>query len=188
MKILQVGSFFSGPEITDLKFLSNKYILDYDLLIVNLNALKNEIYLLLRLSNGYTSPNHDDHLADIIASRKMEILEFYRHGGNIIFIANEYIVLDYKIQYGTLEEASINLLDIFLNDKEIKFEPLVSDIVESDSIISTISDGYNFSFHASFDKYNGHKLLWTKKVKRTVGFSKKIESGLFVCLPEIMPK
>lgn len=40
MKAIQVGQLF--PSVPKISFLSNNYILDYDLLIVDLNTLINE--------------------------------------------------------------------------------------------------------------------------------------------------
>lgn len=185
MKKLQVGSIFKSPEIISTAFLSDKYILDYDLYILDLNSIKNEINTMLSLSSGIATRLNYTRLQTALQERKKQIAEYYKLGGTVVLIVNSFP--EYSFKVNTQNQLSTETIDIFkfifdLNPS-LSYESRQGDILEHDRIMEGLVDGCKFHYQVLFENVIAKKILWTQKVKKTASFISKIDNGLFICIP-----
>lgn len=185
MKTLLVGSLFTHPDVTPISFLSQKYLSDYDLLIIEIDSLMVELTKDLGVNNGYALISKKDIVQKRLNERVDEIKEFYKHGGIVCVIVNSYPI--YKCNLLNHQNVisgtfSADLLNIFsLHD--LSYTALSGDIVECDQMLANLAERCYFNYHAFIDNCPGRKLLWTRKAKNVVSFSSEYEKGIFYCVP-----
>lgn len=186
MKAIQVGQTF--PNVNVISFLSDIYILDYDLIIIDLTVLMKEFSDYI-VSNRINFEKHQQFI-NILDNKRVSIQEFYKHGGNVIVIANKYPEFQYSYVKPQSGETKFNVptLNLFAAEK-ITTTSQKGSIVEISLIIEPLIETCNFNYHVLFSDVNqGKPLFWTKKIKETVGFYSVIDKGIFVCLPSFSYK
>jgi len=186
MKILQIGPVFVDNDVVLLQFLSQKYILDYDTVYVDLSSLALEFTNFLTLQTGFTTPQKEENFLVHINNRDKQINEFYQHGGNIILISNRNPIFEYVVRtpHGVHNTKSIDLIKLFcFNSPQINYVSQLGDIVDNDSCLAELKQKCIFNFYAIIQNFEGIKLLWTHKAQKVVSFYSIYEKGIFICLP-----
>jgi len=182
MKTLQVGLIFSN--ISNINFLSDIYILDYDLIIINLNVLTLQFSEFLKAGQQFNTYANHEKFIKLLESKKKSVDEFYKHGGSVILIVDTFP--DFQYQYrtpqNTIQSFTTAVLRIFCQDN-IDYTSQSGSIMENDPIVQPLVENCTFEYKAIYHNVTGRQILWTKKIKETTAFSYTFGKGVFITLP-----
>lgn len=186
LKVLEIGANFADG-VKHINFLSDSYILDDDLLIVDLQTVSTEIHNSLQLSGGVAHHTRFNEVGNQVMEQKTKLLEFYKHNGNVILILNHYPIISIRVRNANsaVTSTEIDLLKIFYPTHDpIKYIKQNGETLEFDNSFEELKSWCKFNFQTLIeDNKNAKSLMWTKKAKSMVAFSVHIENGILIAIP-----
>jgi|GEM_PF-1833617 len=186
MDIKEVG-YFSPNSSDSINFFSHDYFIDSNVLLVRLSMLKAGLESTCSfLHSGMV--NNEEAILDYWLKRKAdEVLEFYKHNGQVIIIADIKPIIYYSFQYFD-KKKEVNLLKIFtssevnFNIKMVAGEKFINNSILGE-LFAKAKSGFEFVF-SNLD--NKVKILSTTvKTKESISFLTKILNGKLLVLNKI---
>jgi len=175
MHIAQVGYSVKDDSVQVLELLSNSDIEAFDLVIIRLSSLKQEI---LNLKYGPTQ------LRQLLNERSKEIHRILKRGGSVIFVIDNDPIITWNNS-----STSLNLLDE-MSPFEINFsyEPRTGDRVNVSDALLKLANKVKFSYVATFSETSLPILAKADKSGACVGFYMRAEKGVLTYLPKFIVK
>lgn len=177
IKLAKIGvNSFSGIG-SNIRFLSNDYLLDYDFILVSTSAIIEEVIECRdEIDADY------DGVMEFFKKRTNDLKEFYHYGGCLV------LMLDQNPVYATMEGISqfkngklINLLStqkakiryVLQNGYNLKYKP----------VLSPFTDAVNMNFKAILNHNYPDTLLYTMRTEQPLSYHRQVGNGFFLAMP-----
>jgi len=196
MVLRQIGEIFNRYDISDVKYFSSDYLLEADILIIDLNAVDLEINNFFRAVDGenlFEIKNDDlKKFQSEIKDRNKEIQNYLLKGGNlfIFFPDTIYDSIPVKITPGgILKNIKFNLLNtIGVNYKDFSIIKQSGKVINFEKRFQVFFNNFNCSYSFCFEKYPGTALGKVVHSERVVSLLIPSHNGNIIILPPISIK
>lgn len=190
MNLRQIGKTFNNYGIPTLKYFSSDYILEADILIINLELIDKEVDRIFEFNNGVfqISQRDLDSFQKKLKQRTQEIEKYLAKGGNLfVFLPDSlYQNFNAKVDGGEDQNIEFNLL------QTIGLEIKDFEIVEQHGTIITVNEELNFffkqfrcSYSLYFAKYIGIPVAKIVRSDWPVSLLIPSNNGHIIILPEL---
>lgn len=193
LKVAEIGENFDVDYIDRMSYFSFDYLLDCDILIIDLNHIATEIQ---QKTVGETI-NHPGWIQETtyqdiltkISARKKELLEYFNTGGNIYVQLPSSPVCTFFAEgdSSTPYEMEIDLFDtIGLDSKDFALEPMNgSNIVFADPIFTDFFQAFDCSYQFSYAKYKGAPAARINNTKHPISIIISKSKGNILLMPKL---
>lgn len=194
MEISQIGNrVLTGSGVKTIKFNSNDYFLDADLLAIDMKAIIAEFLFLFDnyASGSIISFEQFTEFKTVFNNRKKEI-STYLNNGNSLFVYNASFE---RSKFHTMKSGVKNLEEfdfhtLFELDKGFHTNPLVGSSVKIDDIeLREAVAGFPISYNFVYNSYLGEPLFKVKNTGEIIGVRHYHNGGNLFLFPELrLPK
>lgn len=190
MTILEIGNSLQNDYIRKIKFLSNSYFLDGDILVVDLDAIFMEFYELFVHDGTPDKVIKKDAFVKFLEQfekRKEELHKFFKAGGNLLLFQSDHSLKKFKIMEGdTIKDNVFDFLTIFgMEEKKFKTKKVTGhNVTNNDSYDGFFNEFYP-TYEVVYTKFEGKAIATVSKTNEPVAICVPIEKGNVVILPKI---
>jgi hypothetical protein len=178
MNILEIGNIFQSHYTREIKFLSNSYFLDADILVVDLDAVFMEFYeLFVYAGTPYKLIKKDAFVKFLeqFEKRKEELQKYFKAGGNLLLFRSDRSRKEFKMMEGdTVIDSVLDFLTI-LGMEENKFE---TKAVSGHNV--TNNDSYDVFFNEFYPTY---EVVYSKYEGKPIAAVSKTNEPIAICVP-----
>lgn len=190
MNILEIGNTISGSKTRIIKYLSNSYFLDADLLIIDLESIIEEFYALFIHVNAPQKAIKQEVFTEFIMQvqkRKNELENYFKVGGNLLLFNGEKSLEKFFVQTGeTLNKSEFDFLTLFnLTREDFEIKPASGHNVNSEHFYQDFFEQYICSYQSIFIKHPGKSIASVARTSESVGLCLPIEKGNLLFLPPL---
>lgn len=191
MKIIQIGEILGRDYLTEIQFLSDDYLLDADIIVVDLNSIYEEFMKLYKFdSNEYVVPKIKyDGFISKFNDRSIELQQYLKNGGNIFVSLFEDPKVKIRVQNSSdnNEEIDLDFLKIFgLDSKDFITKRIRgNNIIFPDYDFNSFFSNFFCSYEFIYQKFSGNSVGFIKATNQTVSVCIEKEKGSIILLPRI---
>lgn len=190
MIILEIGNSLQSNYTREIKFLSNSYFLDADILIVNLDAVFMEFFELFVHAENLTKLIKKDAFVKFIKQiekRKEELHKYFQAGGNLLLFQSDRSLKKFKImEEGTARDSEFDFLTIFgMEEKKFKTKEVTGNNITTNDSYNIFFKEFYPTYEVVYTKYEGKAIAAVSKTNEPVAICVPIEKGNIVILPKI---
>lgn len=193
-KIIQIGRLLDEEDANVVDYYSNSYLLDADIVLIDISTVLNEFEKLfktrvIKSSPAYVLPIKDYQLwNEFVTARKAEIAKFLENGGNLFVLNAPSAYHEFHILKAdnTATKESIDLLDmVLLSGEDFGFKEVHGSNLFFVEPFDTL-DKNQFSYNYIYSKYKGNAIAQLVNTKEVVGVCVPYEKGNVVLLPTVL--
>jgi len=191
MNILEIGTSISGSRTRRIKYISNSYFLDADLLIIDLDAILMEFNELFTYVDTVKKAITKEAFADFIEhvqKRQVELQSYFKNGGNLLLFNSDNTLKKFLIKNGeqVTSEGSFDFLTLFnLNQKNFQLKRASGHNLISQNFYKDFFECYFCSYEVIYTKYLGNSIASVTKTDEPVALCVPIEKGNILFLPAL---
>ncbi len=177
IKLAKIGAKAFNGIGTDIRFLSNDYLLEYDVIIVSASAILEEFS---------EDPDQFDReeFMDFFDKRQADLKEFYKYGGRLILLIDENPV--YNDLEGVEEFQEGKLINILSTCRpRIEYVLQTGSNVICADVITPFTNTVSIDFKALLNHRVNKPLITTQRSKQRLSYHQKVADGFFMALPAI---
>lgn len=185
MSVVDAG-YFLGNTYSRIKFWSNDYFLDHQILRVTISSLQNELENTLRINpSNLITFSQDRAIEQWMEKKRAEVDEFYRLKGDIVIIMNQWPIVRYRNDRSN--ETTIDFLEIFCGSElEIECFPNVgSTLIAKPTFQALLAKSQAKYHHTLKTNVNVLALATTVKTTNLISFVTKIGNGRLLLLNDL---
>jgi hypothetical protein len=191
MNILEIGDALRSHYTTRIHFVSNKYFLDADILVMDFDAIDTELYQLMTnigLGNKHFTEKDYAKFIGTVENRKDELAKYFKDGGNLFVLHAENTVRKFNVnKEGEMIEEIFDVMDILdLDSKKYPTKPLSgSNVNHPPGEFTDFFSNYNCTYEFIYNLYEGVPIASIARTGETVGVCIPRGNGNIIILPNI---
>jgi len=192
MKISEIGETFDKDYVGRISFFSEDYLLDPDILIIDLEHIKKEI-------SDFQEEPHEQvpfltagilkKLIQKIEQRKKQLLEYFNNGGNLFVqtVTEKKWTFDVRNSEGDISQTSFDVFELLtLESKDYTIDiKKGSNIIFPDPLFHNFFSSFDCSYRFTYTKYNGTSLGVINNTKQCVSVLTSKSRGNIILLPTV---
>lgn len=189
--IVEIGDLFNEVFVSHMKFLSDDYFLDADVLLISIKAMQLEFSQMMRVENitNYVMPPEKLEIWKEKVAQRRKQLEMYLDSGGVlfVFVDNDPI---YPYQLGDSSNSDKSKTDfreiLLLNPEELKTEKMSgSNIVYADGIYKDFFEPWDVGYNFVYTKFKGFLTAKVKNTNQAISVAVPHGKGLIFLLPDL---
>jgi hypothetical protein len=189
--IFQIGKRFGGKNVRTLRYTSDEYLLEADILIIDLNSVVEEINESFLRDKTSIYDSRWSQLNNYIADRNEQISTYLNNGGNLfVFLIPGYINLRVvNIGGALLQNGSLDVFNLVgLNQSEFILKPQSGELVDLKETHKFFFEKFYVSYKFWLVQHPGTTIATVAKTETPVSIQIPIQKGNIIVLPSITNK
>jgi len=192
MKIAEIGETFHQAYVDRITYFSDDYMLDSDILIIDLNSIDQELSLLtIGSEHGEAWLPYETYkyILEKVEDRTKQLTDYFNSGGNLWLRLPRQKTLTYEFQteVDAFENVVIDLYALVsLESKHFTLNSKKgSNIIFPDPLFHAFFEEFKCSYSHSFSKYKGMSIANINLTKQPVSIILSKSRGNIIVMPEI---
>ena len=194
MIVKQIGERLPTYLCEQITFQSDMYLLDADVLVIDLDAIISSFYFTYIGSQKYLkNPSISEYdLSEYMLTfneRKIQIAAYLENGRSLFLYCSTRTTYTLDVGFSSETSSTQTTIDFFelfeLESSDFKIKSLRgSNLVSANPAIKSFFDNFNIFYNKVFEKYIGDPICEVKNTKQVVGLLIKKRKGKIFVLPE----
>lgn len=190
MNILEIGNSLQSQYTRKIKFLSNSYFLDADILIVDLDTVFMEFYeLFVHVGTHEKLIKKDTFIRFLeqFEKRKEELHKYFNAGGNLLLFQGDHSLKKFKIMEEDItREEVFDFLTVFgMDEKKFETKKVTGHNITNNPSYDVFFSEFYPTYEVVYSKYEGMAIAAVSKTNEPVAICVPVEKGNVVILPKI---
>jgi hypothetical protein len=190
MEVRQIGFKVNDNNISHLSYFSTDYLLEADILIIDLDEVWREInhnWILGKSPDNYMQEDGLNKISAFQKDRRKQITEYLERGGNLFVWCPKLFTKIVDVEKSqNYESLIIDLLSfINLSSKDFTIKLQSGKIIQIQSEYQSFFEKFRYSYSFYFDKYYGNPIGCVTNTTSPVTLNIPCGNGNVILLPEL---